>query len=104
MGANAAFSAQEKTRSLDRADAYIGVPIDDLVTLGTREPYRMFTAEYRLHLRADNAINARPLGRAVRVNFVDTSTGFSNQTAGFGCGRRGYGVSPPADWHAAVFG
>jgi tRNA uridine 5-carboxymethylaminomethyl modification enzyme len=58
-GVNAALAAGGGGRSfiLSRADAYIGVMIDDLVTRGVSEPYRMFTsrAEYRLRLRADNA-------------------------------------------------
>lgn len=90
QGLMAGINAHRKVREqgdfiLNRNDAYIGVLIDDLITKGTKEPYRMFTsrAEYRILLRQDNAdLRLTPIGFDIGLADEDALRRVENKNAG----------------------
>ena len=90
QGLMAGINAHRKVKEqgdfiLSRSDAYIGVLIDDLITKGTKEPYRMFTsrAEYRILLRQDNAdLRLTPIGHAIGLADDDAMKRVERKLAG----------------------
>jgi tRNA uridine 5-carboxymethylaminomethyl modification enzyme len=118
QGLIAGINAARAARSLEafvpkRSESYVGVLIDDLVTAGTREPYRMFTsrAEHRLLLREDNAdFRLTPVGR--ELGLVDDARWAFFEAKRAGSARelerfratRLKAAEIPAEWHARVLG
>lgn len=90
-GANAALAvAGREPIILSRTESYLGVMIDDLVTRGVSEPYRMFTsrAEFRLHLRADNADQRlTPMGIKIGLVGAERAEHYSRKSAALDHGR-----------------